>query len=325
MDMPVSHRRTLLFAALLFAAMAMAASPTAGADCGSIPYFSPFEGFGNIFLRDLPDGSTDVEFDPLKVVVYEPGQRAIILWNGLEEILLLSTEIRTSRPVSILEVIPMPAEPSVRLGDFETFEKMQALLIDKQMWTVASGGGVADAQLPEGVAEITFHEQMGAHEIAVVQVHDRTQFVAWVRAFLRQKAAVNPKISPEFVEVVQRYLNRGFRWFVFDSINTTDRLQSRQPIEYRFESDSVYYPLEISTLESGKTKVDLLLVTGQELTQFPQVRFAMRRDDSVSITRAELAAVSEEWANFMALPEFSMQHVRIKGKLKKMKADFIAR
>jgi len=67
------------------------------ADCGSIPYQSPFELFGDISLEGL-GADKDVRFDPMDVVVFEPGQRAIVLWNGVEEILFLSTEIKTSEP-----------------------------------------------------------------------------------------------------------------------------------------------------------------------------------------------------------------------------------
>ena len=77
-------------------AWGLAACLPAQGDCGCIPYYSPFEAFGNLVLNDMPDGKVNVEFNPLEVVVYEPGQRGIILWNGQEEILLLSTEIKTS-------------------------------------------------------------------------------------------------------------------------------------------------------------------------------------------------------------------------------------
>lgn len=313
------HRLTTAIAVLTVA------SAAAFADCGSVPYYSPFEGFDMLDMITTPEGTTHVEFDPLKVVVYEPGQRGIILWNGTEQILLLSTEIKTSQPVSILEVIPMPAEPAVQLGDFETFQKMQALVISKQMWTVASGGGVRGVQVPESAARITFHEQMGAHEVAVVKVEDATQFTRWVEAFMAKKQALNPQVDPEFLDIIQRYVNRGFQWFVFDSINTQDEVQSRQPIEYRFQTDSVFYPLEISTRETGKTNVDLLVLTPQPLETVSELQVAADREGDMTVTTAELTEVSEPWAEFMGAEPCAMERIRIEGDIRKMTTDFTAR
>jgi len=307
-----------------------AAAP-AFADCGSIPYFSPFEDPGRFFegVGDLVNGvrapsvTDDVKFDPLDVVVYEPGQRAIILWNGREETLLLSTEIKTSENVSILEVIPLPSEPSVRLGEFETFEKMERLVLEKKMWSVAAQGGVRDVDV-SGAATITFHEQMGAHDVAVVRVLKPGQFVAWVQEFLARKQAVNPRIDPEFVTIIENYLDRGFTWFVFDTLQAGDEIQSRQPVEYRFTTDAVFYPLEISSRETGKTTIDLTVVTREKLTKYPRVRFASTAGDGAQLTTAELDDVSLGWGSFMGAGPVTVGRIRIKGNIRKLTTDFVA-
>ena len=303
--------------------LCIAAATSAHADCGSIPFSSPAQIARQLQFITQPGGDADVRFDPLDVVVYEPGQRAIILWNGEEEIMLLSTELRASQPTGILEVIPFPAEPEVKLGSFETFEKMQRLLFDKAMWRVASGGGVK-VDL-DNVAEVTFHEQMGAHEVAVVRVDQPQHFIDWVMAFLQNQDAVNPKIDPRFIGIVEDYLARGHRWFVFDSIDATNTIRSRQPIEYRFKSKSVYYPLQISTLEKGKTTVDLLLVTRKPVANYGELRFAVKHERGVSLQGPELDPVSKDWAAFMGPNECAMQRVYIRGRLGDLKEDFIVR
>ena len=50
------------------------------------------------------------------VQIFEPNQRALIAWNGLEEILLLTTDLYASETTKILEVIPLPSEPEVEKG-----------------------------------------------------------------------------------------------------------------------------------------------------------------------------------------------------------------
>jgi hypothetical protein len=325
----MKHRGSIISVAGAAVIVALLAAVNAGADCGSIPFSTPFR-MSDLILYGLTsessDASPDISFDPLEVVVYEPGQRGIILWNGVEETLLLSTEIRTSAPVSILEVIPFPSEPKVELGEFETFEKMQRLLIEKSMWTVASGGGVPGVSPPiDEAARVTFYQEMGAHHLAVVEVLNAPYFADWVMKFFGEQKAVNPKIDPKFIDVINDYLQRNHRWFVFDVIETSDRLQSRQPVQYRFASPHVYYPLEISTLETGKTKVDLLLLTKQPIEGYKDLTFAVDREKGVAVTKEELSGVSEEWAAFMGADSFTMQRVHIKGNIRELKSDFIVR
>ena len=166
---------------------------------------------------------------------------------------------------------------------------------------------------------------MGAHDVAVLHVLDKAGFLKWVDEFMRAKEAMNAKVDPEFANVIENYLDRGCAWFVFDAIQAADRIKSRQPIEYRFKSDSVYYPLEISSRETGKTSIDLLILTSNQLTQFPEVKFAVKKDDHVALTSAELVPVRQDWAAFMGQETFTMQRVRIKGNIRKMTTDFIAR
>ncbi len=322
-----NHARAGGVSGFLVAGIAVWAALTgaAMADCGSIPFTAVLDARNTVILDLLDPDMPDVKVDPLNVVVYEPGQRAIVLWNGEEEILLLSTEIRTSQPVSILEVIPLPAEPTVELGDFESFQKMQQLVVDKTMWKVASGGGVPGQRAPADAARITFHERMGAHDLSVVQVLDRDHFVDWVKAFLAKRGANQADVRPEFVEVIDNYLTRNFDWFVFDVIETGDTLRTRQPVQYRFRTDSLYYPLEISSLETGKTSIDLLLVTGNKLESYGVVQASVKRYPHFTATLDEIHEVSPQWAKMMDVPVLTLQQVRIRGKLGKMKSDFLAR
>ena len=78
------------------------------ADRGSIPW-------GNWNAQDMPE-------------IFEPAQNAIIAWNGKEQILLLSTDLKASKPTKVLEVLPLPSEPVVTRGDAATFSKINALI-----------------------------------------------------------------------------------------------------------------------------------------------------------------------------------------------------
>lgn len=303
------------------------AAGIASADCGSVP----FRIYSEVKVVDAPAppplaaygtsnqerptvlgpadqrGSTvkQLDFDPLKVSVFEPQQRAIILWNGKEEILLLSTDQKATEKSTILEVIPLPSEPKIRLGAFETFEKAQKLVVEKRMWACAHGGAKAGAAaLPANAARITFQQKMGAHDLAVANVLDKDAFVEFVQDYLQQKYQTpEAPIRPEFVAIIQSYLDEGCRWFAFDVIELGDSVQSRQPIEYRFASDQVYYPLRISTLEQGETKVDLLVFAPKSIERFTSLPAEkIRREPVVPVTRDEVEGLEGGWRGFYANP-----------------------
>ena len=62
------------------------------------------------------------------VKIFEPNQRAMIAWNGYEEILLLTTDLHASESTNVLEVIPLPSEPVAKEGDIEIFHKATELI-----------------------------------------------------------------------------------------------------------------------------------------------------------------------------------------------------
>ena len=103
------------------------------------------------------------------VQIFEPVQRALIAWNGEEEILLLSTDLRTSEPTKVLEVLPLPAEPKVTKGDTEVFRRATALINRKLMEQARADAKAKRESTVTPAGEVTFHERIGAHDISVVR------------------------------------------------------------------------------------------------------------------------------------------------------------
>ena len=66
-----------------------------------------------------------IPFYPTAVIL-EPNQRALIAYNGLEEILILSTDLKADRETKVLEIMPLPSEPAVTNADVEIFQKVTA-------------------------------------------------------------------------------------------------------------------------------------------------------------------------------------------------------
>ncbi len=193
-----------------------------------------------------------------EVSVYEPGQKAIVAWNGQEEILILSTDVTSSMETLVLELLPLPSGPKVEPASFQSFEEIQWLIWEEGMnrfkystWGEARSGSV----------EIIFHEKIGAHNITVVKATSAVELVDWIQNFL-QTNNLNETVSlGDFEPIVKDYMGRGFRYYVLDLISVTANEKSVDPILYRFNSNFLYYPLAITSPVLGETEITLFLLT----------------------------------------------------------------
>jgi hypothetical protein len=267
------------------------------------------------------------------VRIFEPNQRAMIAWNGKEEILVLSTDLRASQPTKVLEVIPLPAEPKVSKGDVEVFRKATELINRKLAAPrLAKGrgrnafGGAMGAPRPAG--EVTFHKKIGAHDISVTHVLDSRGFVAWVEKYLRKQGVDTPTIPEGLKTVVGEYLKDKFQWFVFDVVELGVGPVTNDAIQYRFASECVYYPLRITRTEEGDTAIRLLILTPQLLSRFPglPVSRVELAHQPVTITRQELRALNEDMDALLGRRQQTKLRIWIiHGRLSEFKQDLIAR
>ena len=219
-----------------------------------------------------PDADTDWQPGPYRatrpVKVEEPLQKAVIAWNGREEILVLSTDLKTSRKTKLLEVIPLPAQPQVDKGDSELFDKAVELLKSKNRKRGKRLLGSVGAK-PAG--EITLDKKIGAHHISVAHVIDEKGFIKWVEEYLKTKLGKNtrPLITDTTREVIGEYLRDGFKYFSFDIIDADSQLATNDAIRYRFPSKFLYYSLRISRSGgTGNTKIQLAVLSSGLLNQY---------------------------------------------------------
>jgi len=116
----------------------------------------------------------------------EPGQRAIIAWNGEEEVLILSTDVWAGREAVVVEVLPLPSKPEVEAASSWAFREVQRLLREK---AVKAAG--LEALKPVRGVEVVLHEEIGVHEVVVVEAHNARELLEWLREYLRERG-LNP-------------------------------------------------------------------------------------------------------------------------------------
>ena len=199
------------------------------------------------------------------VSVHEPGQKAILAWNGYEEVMILSTDVTSSEETLVLEILPLPSAPVVEAASFQAFERIQ------EIWeagvSLFTYGVMADAR--SGSVEVVFHEEIGPHNVTAVKAEDSSELVDWMRDFLEENGVDKEASLQDFESVVEGYMNRGFRYYVLDLITVSSEERSVDPILYRFKSSFLYYPLAISSPIDGNTQITLFLLTeGPDVTDY---------------------------------------------------------
>lgn len=209
-----------------------------------------------------------IPFDP-SVKLFEPNQRAMIAWNGAEQILLLTTTVKASSPTRVLEVLPLPAEPTVTKGSVETFHRAVRVINKHQkMHGAKRNGGSKGVEQTAPAGRITFHARIGAHDVAVTQVVSADGFVGWVEKALKSAGVKEPRVPDWTKTAVQRYIDEGYAWFVFDSIEVGPTPKTIEPLRYRFAATQLFYPLRITKV-AGPTTVDVIVLTPRLLSSFP--------------------------------------------------------
>jgi len=269
-----------------------------------------------------------IPYNP-NVQVFNPTQRAMIAWNGEEEILLLSTDLRASEATEVLEVIPLPAEPTVKKGDVEVFRKATAL-INRKLAERRRYKGTIPLPTDEGppAGEVTFHEKIGAHDISVTRVLDKSGFIEWAEKYLRSAGVENPTIPEGMRNVVGEYLEEGFSWFVFDAISLDEIPKTGEAIHYRFACEYLYYPLKISRTAAGNTSVELLVLTPRLLSNFPALPIAQVKlmHQPIAISSEELRGLNAEMDGLMgSRDDLKLRIWQVRGKLSSFYKDLIAK
>ncbi|MEW6002834.1 MAG: DUF2330 domain-containing protein [Nitrospirota bacterium] len=201
--------------------------------------------------------------------VSEESQKAIILHNHDEEVLILGTDLKADKKTGLIRFIPFPSEPQVSLAPADVFESASQLIKKHGLKFLSkSKGGTTSAQ----AVEMRFHKKLGAHDVTVIKVNDSPHFREWVNDFFQKKGLPQREEYPDVEGIVNDYVKRGITYFVFDFVEVTNETHLIEPIVYSFKSKELYYPLKTSNTFGGKGSIDLIFITAKTLCK-PSVFF----------------------------------------------------
>ncbi len=261
------------------------------------------------------------------VQIFEPNQRAMIAWNGREEILLLSTDVSASESTMVLEVLPLPSEPEVKKGDLETFRKATDLINSKLPVALRKKEAVRAGEIPMPGGEVTFHKKIGAHDISVTHLLDAEGFIDWVKDYLKSIDIEKDVISDEMKDLIKEYIEEKFVWFVFDVITLGQETVTNEPIQYRFKTESLFYPLKITKTNEGSTSIELLVLTPRLLQNFPglPMKRVRLKHDPITVTNNELRELNDDMYALLGRQKHMKLRIwNIEGHLRTFDKDLIA-
>ncbi len=142
--------------------------------------------------------------------VYLPAQKAVISWDGSEEILILSTKISTENLANLAWVIPIPSktDPEVEEGDIEIFYDLADLFSGKRPGTF----GVSEK------VEVVEIKKVDIYDIAVLKTTDAAALVDWLNE--------NGYIVPESTTpILEEYCRQEDFYFIANKINLANKYQ----------------------------------------------------------------------------------------------------
>lgn len=250
--------------------------------------------------------------------VSEDSQKAIILHNGEEEILILGTDLKADERITVLRFIPFPAEPKVSLAPPRVFEVALEMLKKYQLQFLEMSKGSMSVQ----AVELLFREKLGAHDITVVKVNDPIHFREWVNDYFKEKGLPYKETYPQIEQIVHDYVKRGIDYFVFDSVEISETTKLVEPMAYRFKSKTIYYPLKTTNSFKNSGQIDLIFITPwticfpsitpfEEYEGFPESPASVRATTSSHIAIYDVEKILSGSESFFADKRTILQLVSI--------------
>ncbi len=207
-------------------------------------------------------GSAYLPISDRYVYLSESRQTVIAAWNGTEEVLILTAEPASSRETKVIRFIPFPTKPTVEDVPSAILDRIQKLIArNAPKIGVFVDGRRTNKSAVIGI-DLMIETKLGPHNIAVVKIESTEAFDQWITDYLKKQGIKDP--APDtgrYKAVVNDYLARNIKYFVFDVVTVPEKPTAINPLAFTFETDSLFVPFVISSRNSGSPQVDLFLVT----------------------------------------------------------------
>jgi hypothetical protein len=208
--------------------------------------------------------------------VYESDQKAAIVYkDGVEDLFISVTVKGNSEQFAWL--VPTPSKPEVSEGPDNLFSELSEYAVQKDTflekyisWFLGYRGSIATTdsissnsigmKLTESDApkvEVVEEKQVGAYDIAVLEADNATVLEEWLNdngysATFSKDRVVNDYIKKGWYFTAMK-VNQDFQTTAVEDGISTGTIA---PINFRFETDKMVYPLKISSVTVSTDNLD---------------------------------------------------------------------
>jgi hypothetical protein len=214
----------------------------------------------------------------------------------------MASVVCSSGPSLALEIIPLPSEPQVQAGDPATFDRARDLIANylrslERIKVLTSLTRRESAPWPAG--------EIVPHDLRVAQVRSGEELLAWVEDYLKAEDGVDPGLPGRIGSLLDPYLAEGFTWFVFHVVSLSPHTRARRPLQIRFRTPYLFYPLRVARQVEGYTWIQMLSFVPRDLRWAcsPQFETAELFTEAGYVefdrSREDLAWVGEEMADLL--------------------------
>lgn len=219
------------------------------------------------------DGMYIPQIDPSSRVqdIKEPTQKAIIVFADKKERLILQTTY-TGKVSNFVWVVPTPNIVKVDKAESYVFDKFHEITAPrlkywfnadaaKHLWTF-SRGGPDNEILPE--VDVLGKKKIGVYDVIVLRSRKAEDLIKWLND---NKYQVPQNIEP----ILDDYIKRGWV-FTISKVNAAGFKDKNkqitgnlEPLAFDFNTNEPVFPLKLSSLNKGKTRILIYTVTTSKM------------------------------------------------------------
>jgi hypothetical protein len=195
---------------------------------------------------------------PEELDIFQPSQKALILYEDNREDLILSVKYEGNAN-EFAWVIPVPAYPDIDVADPDLFWELAVLTSAR----LPSRGFGCMIMAPAGPPVAVWERMVvGPYDVAILSAQDPAALVDWLNS--------NGYSFPEEGgDILDYYITKEW-YFVAMRINTGEEATGLatgtiEPLKLSFESDEIVYPLKITSLSSETSEVLLYVFADQKV------------------------------------------------------------
>jgi len=218
--------------------------------------------------------------------LYEPAQKAVIYWGEDTQILYLSSAAKSDNITNLAWVVPIisTTQPIITAGNMSIFEKLVDYFKPKyyyQSYDVTLSNGKTHRNVT--IIEV---KEIDIYDIIVVQATNASDLLEWLKEN-------NLQIPDNAEEVINHYINQNNCYFVVNKIDLKNRFKDvieqlengtrhenyseyqrvledlrigmSTPLKFEFKPPVPYYPLIISSLNEGYSKIDVYVISEEPM------------------------------------------------------------